>query len=149
MKAAGIKRAETLVEAAKNSVGIDGGACAKLELQLLLSDFRTKQAQLEQVEAVIEAEVLKVPHVEKLLAIKGIGLITVAGFLSEVGEIGRFDSPKQIQKLAGLELKENSSGKHKGQTSISKRGRKKLRKILFHTNLQLKQDIIQERAVML
>ncbi len=137
LRAVGKKRAETLVEAAKNSVGIDGGACAKLELQLLLSDFRTKQAQLEQVEAVIEAEVLKVPHVEKLLAIKGIGLITVAGFLSEVGEIGRFDSPKQIQKLAGLELKENSSGKHKGQTSISKRGRKKLRKILFQAVLPL------------
>ena len=82
---------------------------------------------MKQVEAVLEAEVLKVSHVEKLLTIKGIGHITVAGFLSEVGEIGRFDSPKQIKKLAWLELKENSSGKHKGQTSISKRGRKKLR----------------------
>lgn len=137
LRAVGKKRAMTLVEAAKNSVGIEGGVCAKLELQLLLADYRTKQAQLEQVEAVLEAEVLKVPHVEKLLSIKGIGLITVAGFLSEVGEIGRFDSPKQIQKLAGLELKENSSGKHKGQTSISKRGRKKLRKILFQAVLPL------------
>ena len=63
--------------------------------------------------------------------------MSLAGFLSEVGEIGRFDSPKQIQKLAGLELKENSSGKHKGQTPISKRGRKKLRKILFQSVLPL------------
>ena len=31
-------------------------------------------------------------------------MVTIAGFLSEVGNIGRFDSPKQIQKLAGLEL---------------------------------------------
>ena len=137
LRAVGKKRAETLVEAAKNSVGIEGGACAKLELRLLLEDFRTKQEQMNQVTEVLEAEVLKVPHVEKLLAIKGIGIITVAGFLSEVGEIGRFDSPKQIQKLAGLELKENSSGKHKGQTSISKRGRKKLRKILFQAVLPL------------
>ena len=114
LRAVGKKRPETLVEAAKNSVGIEGGICAKLELQLLLADYRTKQAQLEQVTEVLEAEVLKVPNVEKLLAIKGIGLITGAGFLSEVGEIGRFDSPKQIQKLAGLELKENSSGKKKG-----------------------------------
>lgn len=137
LRAVGTKRAATLVEAAKNSVGIEGGACAKLELNLLLSDYRTKQTQLAEVEKVLEAEVLKVPHIEKLLSIKGVGLITVAGFLSEVGEIGRFDSPKQIQKLAGLELKENSSGKHKGQTSISKRGRKKLRKILFQAVLPL------------
>ena len=92
---------------------------------------------MKNVTAVLETETLKVPNVEKLLAIKGIGLITVAGFLAEVGEIVRFDSPKQIQKLAGLELKENSSGKHRGQTSISKRGRKKLRKILFQAVLPL------------
>ncbi|MFB4166257.1 transposase [Alteribacillus sp. JSM 102045] len=33
--------------------------------------------------------------------------------------------------LAGLDLKENSSGLHKGQTTISKRGRRRLRRILF------------------
>lgn len=49
----------------------------------------------------------------------------------------RFDSPKQIQKLAGLELKENSSGKHRGRSSISKRGRKRLRKILFQVMLPM------------
>ena len=137
LRAVGMKRAKTLVEAAQKSVGIEGGACAGLELQLLLEDHRAKQEQLKKVTEVLEAETLKVPNVEKLLAIKGIGLITVAGFLAEVGEIGRFDSPKQIQKLAGLELKENSSGKHKGQTSISKRGRKKLRRILFQAVLPL------------
>ena len=104
---------------------------------MILSSFQTKQAQLEQVEAVLEAEVLKVPHVEKLLAIEGIGFITVAGFLSKAGEIGRVDSPKQIQKLAGLEVKENCSGKQMGQTSNSKRGRRKLRKILFQSVLPL------------
>ena len=80
---------------------------------------------------------LKVPNAEKLLKIKGIGAVSVAGFLSEVGDVRRFTSPKQIQKLAGLELKENSSGKHKGKTTISKRGRSKLRKILFQTVLPL------------
>ena len=87
------------------------------------------------------------PHVEKLLAIKGVGLITVAGFLAEAGEIGRFDSPKQIQKLAGLELKENSSGKHKGRTSISKRGRKRLRRVLFQAVLPLIRSNAEFREV--
>lgn len=39
---------------------------------------------------------------EQMLAIKGIGVITVAGFLAEVGDVRRFESPRQIQKLAGL-----------------------------------------------
>lgn len=137
LRAVGMKRAKTLVEAAKKSVGMDGGICARMDLQMLLEDFRRKQEQLRQITEVLEAETQKVPHIEKLLAIKGVGLITVAGFLAEVGDVGRFDSPKQIQKLAGLELKENSSGKHKGQSSISKRGRKNLRKILFQAVLPL------------
>lgn len=105
LRAVGIKRAQTLVEAAQNSIGLDGGACARMEMQMLLEDYRAKEVQLEKVTTVLEAETLKIPYTEKLLSIKGVGLITVAGFLSEVGDIRRFDSPKQIQKLAGLELK--------------------------------------------
>ncbi|EGD50053.1 hypothetical protein TheetDRAFT_3138 [Thermoanaerobacter ethanolicus JW 200] len=45
--------------------------------------------------------------------------------------------PKQIQKLGGLNLVENSSGKHKGETTISKRGRKRLRRVLFNAVMAL------------
>lgn len=147
LRAVGMKRAQTLVEAAQNSIGLDGGECARMEMHLLLEDYRTKKAQLEKVTAVLEVETLKVPYAEKLLSIKGVGLITVAGFLSEVGDIRRFDSPKQIQKLAGLELKENSSGKHHGRSSISKRGRKRLRKILFQVMLPMIRNNAEFREV--
>ena len=140
LRAVGMKRALTLVEAAHNSIGLPGGSCARMEIQLLLEDFRTKQSQLEKITEVLEEETLSVPYADKLLAIKGVGLITVAGFLAEVGDVRRFDSPKQIQKLAGLEVKENSSGKHRGRSSISKRGRKRLRKILFQVMLPMIQN---------
>ena len=35
---------------------------------------------------ILEEMILKVSHVEKLLAIKGVGSITIAGFIAEVGE---------------------------------------------------------------
>ena len=38
---------------------------------------------------------------------------------------------EQIQKLAGLAVVENSSGKRKGLPGISRRGRKRLRWVLF------------------
>ena len=72
-----------------------------------------------------------------LYDIKGVGKVTVAGFFAEVGDIRRFESPKQIQKLAGLALRESSSGKHKGETRISYRGRKNLRTLLFRSMLPL------------
>ena len=130
-------RAKTLVEAAHNSVGLDGGAGTRSELYMLLEEHRLWISQLEAVEKAIEETVLKVDHVEKLLAIKGVGIITIAGFIAEVGDIRRFKSPKQIQKYAGLELVENSSGKHKGKSRISKRGRRKLRRILYQVMIPL------------
>ena len=130
-------RALILMEAAHNSVGLDGGVGTRSELYMLLEEHRLWTSQLEAVEKVIEETTLKVEHVEKLLAIKGVGIITIAGFIAEVGDIRRFKSPKQIQKYAGLELVENSSGKHKGRSRISKRGRRKLRRILYQVMIPL------------
>ena len=48
-----------------------------------------------------------------------------------MGDISRFDDVKEIQKLSGLGLVASSSGKHKGETKISHRGRKRLRYYLF------------------
>ena len=62
LRAVGMKRAQTLVEAAHNSIGLVGGECARMELQLLLEDYRAKEVQLEKVTAVLETETLKVPY---------------------------------------------------------------------------------------
>lgn len=138
LRAVGIKRATTLYETAKNSIGIKNGTnAAEYEMKLLLQDYDYKQAQYEAVMEELERLCQKIPESRQMLAIKGIGLITVAGFLAETGDLRRFESPRQIQKLAGLSLKENSSGKHKGQTTISKRGRSRLRAILFNAVIPL------------
>ena len=106
-------------------------------MKLLLEDYGYKKAQLDVVIKEIEKLCRKIPESEQMLAIKGIGVITVAGFLAEVGDVRCFESPRQIQKLAGLSLRENSSGKHKGQMTISKRGRSKLRAVLFNAAIPL------------
>lgn len=132
LRAVGMKRAIKLVEAAERSIGCkEGSRAARFEIIMLLGDYESKLNQYNEVMELIEELCSEIPEVKELLEIKGVGLATVSGFLSEVGDIRRFKSPKQIQKLAGLALRENSSGKHKGQTRISKRGRRRLRAILF------------------
>ena len=123
-KGASFNRAKTLVDAAHDSVGKSGGQGAVMEIQMLLEDYKVKKQQLEMVTSVMEELTMQIPNADKMLSVNGIGLVTVAGFISEVGDISRFKNPKQIQKYAGFELVENSSGKHKGRTTISKRGRK-------------------------
>lgn len=132
IRAVGKKRASDLIEAAKNSVGVrDGHLAAGNELLTLLEDYTMRMRQYERTMALVEQFAVQIPAFKELLKIKGVGLVTAAGFIAEVGDISRFEHPKQIQKLAGLSLKENSSGKHKGKTTISKRGRKRLRSLLF------------------
>ena len=133
VRAAGIARATTLLEAAQNSVGLEGGEAARIEIWILVNDYIAKAEQLKRIDEYLEQKVMEVPHVEKLLAIKGVGLSTVIGFVAEVGEIGRFTDPRQIQKLAGLEITKISSGKRKGKPGISKRGRCKLRRVMYES----------------
>ena len=138
IRTVGLKRAMRLYEAADESIGCtDGSAAARMELGLLLDDYEVKHRQYDAIMAIVEELCGQLPEVAELLKIKGIGLVTVAGVLAEVGDLRRFDSPRQIQKLAGLAIRENSSGKYKGRTSISKRGRAKLRAILFRAAISL------------
>jgi len=138
IRAVGMKRAKTLLEAAEHSVGShEGTTSARLELKMLLEDYESRNARLQEVMGLITELVGQIPMAEKLLEIKGVGIKTVSGFLAEVGDISRFSSPKELQKLAGLALVENSSGKHKGETTISRRGRKRLRYLLFEVAMSL------------
>ena len=137
-RAVGFNRAVRLVEAAKISIGItEGLKMAEKELAANLEQYELYLKQYEQLEIEIEQLALQVPGVKEILTIKGVGIITAAGFIAEIGDIKRFTHPSQIQKLAGLNLIENSSGKHKGKTSISKRGRSRLRALLFRVIMPL------------
>nr|WP_233277439.1 IS110 family transposase [Paenibacillus durus] len=66
-----------------------------------------------------------------MLTVPGVAVVTLAGFLAEVGDLSGYEHGQQIIRLAGLNLKENSSGKKKGKSSITKRGRARLRALLF------------------
>ena len=138
MKRASLKRAEALVKAASRSVGRTSGKVAsETSLQNLLAEYDLYYQQYDKQEQLMQDLLMQVPNADKLLDIKGVGLITAATFVGEVGDISRFQDPRQIQKLAGLNLVENSSGKHKGKTTISRRGRKRLRHSLFFSMIAM------------
>ena len=131
VRAAGINRAKKLVAAAERSIGRKGCEAVRQELWQLMEEHDLLNRQLSDMMQIITDLLRRIPGAERLLNVPGAGVITVAGFLSEVGDISRSTDPKQIQKLAGLAVVENSSGKRKGLPGISRRGRKRLRWVLF------------------
>lgn len=138
LRAAGMKRARPLVEAAKHSVGsTESPEAAKYEMELLLGDYDVYTKRLEELTEKIEVKLEEIPYVDKLLEIKGVGKKTVSGLIAEIGDISRFDNPKQVQKLAGYAIVACSSGKHKGESHISYRGRKRIRYVLYEAAISL------------
>ncbi|WP_010530519.1 IS110 family transposase [Lentibacillus jeotgali] len=131
-RAVGKKKAETLQKAAKQSVGLTKGTrMGKRELGTLLQQYHQLQHEMADTDEAIKGLVFTIPGAKEMTAIKGINVMTVANFFAEVGDITQFEHPQQIQNLGGLTLRLHQSGVYKGETKITKRGRKGLRKTLY------------------
>jgi transposase len=131
-KTVGLKKVRQLISAATDSIGVEYGLeAAKMRLGWLLEELDLIEKQLAEVELAMEKMLHRTGYAEQILGIKGIGVVTAASFLGEVGDPLRFDNARQIANYAGYNLVEDSSGKSKSGTCISKRGRKQLRSILY------------------
>lgn len=126
LKGAGIKRANT--EAPRS---------ARKEIRNLLNDYEIYKSRMDELMEEIEELLSEIPYIDKLMGICGIGIKTVSCFIAEVGDIERFDNPKQVQKLAGYAIVADSSGKHNGESRISHRGRKRLRYALYEAAISV------------
>jgi transposase len=139
------ERCHRLYNAAQQSVGVnEGKESIVLEIKQLVSTIERTEAFIDEVEKHMERYLEQIPYSQSILSIKGIGPVTVAGLIGEVGDFKKFDTIAEIMKLAGLDLYEVSSGKHKGQRRISKRGRPLMRKLLFFAAI----NVVKSKGIM-
>jgi len=126
------QKALTLFEAAQTSVGVkEGRTSIILEIKYLIDMIEHHNQFIDSLEKQMCTYLEQIPYSQNILSIKGIGDVTTAGLIGEVGDFKAFSTIPEIMKLAGLDLYEVSSGGHKGQRRISKRGRPLIRKLLF------------------
>ena len=134
----GKERAQALYEAARSSIGIkEGQESIILEIGEIISLIEESNRFIAYVEEQMSFYLKQIPYSRFIISMKGIGEITVAGLIGEVGDFSKFRTISEIRKLAGLDLFEISSGKHKGNRRISKRGRPLMRKLLYLATLNV------------
>ena len=132
LRGRGYGRAKTIYECAKSSVGLKSGTVGGREaVRWFVNEAIRLEEMLDEIETVLHSKCREIPNAENLLEIRGMGENILSGIMAELGDVSRFDDTNEIQKLSGMNLVASSSGKHKGQTKISKRGRKRLRYWLF------------------
>ena len=121
-----------LIEYAKDSIGITIGLdAALLEKTYILNEAKNLKSKLAYMNRKLKYYLDKIEYSKYILSIPGVGIVTAAGFLGEIGDISKYTSAKEIIKLAGLNLVEISSGMKRGKKKISKRGNSILRCILY------------------
>lgn len=70
------------------------------------------------------------PVVEGLMALRGVELVTAMTVLAELGDLTRFDSPRELMSFLGLVPSEHSSGGRRRRGGITKTGNGHVRRVL-------------------
>ncbi|MGE5615151.1 MAG: transposase, partial [Bacillota bacterium] len=135
-KGACLKRAKKLLAAAEESIGVTAGTqSAKIRMRSCLDEIEFLRKQMNDIEVEMEKKLEATGIAQYIISFPGIGIVTAAGILGEIGDPKRFESWEQVRKYAGYNLVEDSSGERQGKTVISKRGRSMLRNILYQAAL--------------
>jgi transposase len=125
-------RSARIYRAAQETVGLHEGLdAARLEMKQDLEALAQVEARMREVEKAQSQALDQVPYADLLLSIPGLGRVTVATVLGETGDLRAYRDAEAVIKFSGYNLYTISSGSHRGNARITKRGRPLLRRHLF------------------
>ena len=127
------KRLRAIWEMAPQSIGCDVGEAVEFEAELLVDTLRRIREAIKRTDQKIKDISCRLPEADYLLTIPGFGPDVSAKVIAAIGNPFRFDSAKQVVKLAGLDLCADRSGNRSDAAIpvISKRGKTYLRYALY------------------
>ena len=91
--------------------------------------------QLDAVADELQRLLDTVPETTYLRTLPGLGWVSVAALIAEIGPFSRYRHGRQLVKLAGLQPSRRESGERAGRTPITKRGRAQLRAVVYMATL--------------
>lgn len=105
----------------------------RIVFEEMLLAVRQAAERIERLEAAIRAAVPDwslADRVTALMAMRGIDLVSASGFLAEIGDLSRFQTPSQLMGYLGLVPAEDSTGDKIKRGPITKAGNVRARRIV-------------------
>ena len=105
--------------------------------QIVMQDYIPAVKETQKRETSLKQEMFKAleswslrPVIEGLIALRGIDVVSAMTIMAELGDISRFDSPKELMAFLGLVPSEHTSSDKRRLGSITKTGNGHVRRIL-------------------
>jgi len=108
----------------------------QIALQEMVEAVRLSKERVERLEQTIEEFVPNwtlAPMVRALQALRGVDLIVAVTFVTEIGDVRRFESPRQLMGYLGLVPSERSTGATVRRGGITKAGNGRVRHMLVES----------------
>jgi transposase len=127
----GTAKAVAIQAAAQRSVGVSFLADAiRIKMRCLLEQIDLLELQRAQLDAELAALMAQIP--QYITSIPGIGPVTGAAILAEIGDVHRFERVEQLVAYAGIDPSVYQTGQFQAtQAHMSKRGSPYLRHALW------------------
>jgi transposase len=106
----------------------------RLAFEELMAAEREAQARVDRLAAAIREAVPEWsigPLVTALMAMRGVDLITAVVVLTEIGDLSRFQSARQLMGYLGLVPSEDTTGDKVRRGGITKAGNRRVRRVLI------------------
>ena len=131
----GIETLKKLQEAAKESIGIPLTephlTAERINLSVWVKLIVIIREQMHRVRSELIRLAKMTPYFTIIKSVNGVSELTAALFIAEVRDLDHFNHFRQIEKLAGTNLRLSQSGKFTGYRRITHIGNGRLRSILY------------------
>ena len=135
--------AKTKRWSARWRVWLAGVSLEQTVQQTVLDDLRdaigATEARVDRLTAAVAAQATSGPFADligALTSLRGVGVVTAVTLVAELGDPGRFDSPRQLMAFAGLVPSEHSSGGREQRGRITKTGNAHVRAVVVEAAWQ-------------
>lgn len=128
-------KVDATLESASSSLGVKSIEAEREQIQELCREIRRLQQLCRQAKRKVESLTQDIDSVRYMSGL--LGKMTAAVLYITLGDMQKYSNATSIVKTLGLNLKEHSSGKHKGQLRITKRGSGIARMYLYLATLRL------------
>ena len=128
-----------LKDAASNTIGVNK-ISEEQSLRLIMNSWLLEFKQINNHMAILMDEMItlakQTDHFKILTSIKGISDNLASQFIAECRDLNNFQHYKQIEKLAGLNLRLSQSGDYIGARHISHIGDRRLLRVIYQMTIQ-------------